>query len=74
MNFLYPEVAICLYKSTIQSDMEYCCHVWNGAPSCYMDMLADTNLALFGIQQSDVAPNKKIENFFERFFQQEMLK
>ena len=28
-----------LYKSTIRSCMEYCCHVWAGSPSCYMEFL-----------------------------------
>ena len=32
---LSSEVALNLYKSTIQACMEYCCHVWAGAPSCY---------------------------------------
>ena len=35
MKFLSPEVALYLYKSTIRPCMEYCCHVWAGAPSCY---------------------------------------
>ena len=35
MKFLSPEVALYLYKSTIRPFMEYCCHVWAGAPSCY---------------------------------------
>ena len=39
MKFLSPEVALYLYKSTIQSCMEYCCHVLAGAPSCYLDLL-----------------------------------
>ena len=39
MKFLSPEVALYLYKSTIQPCMEYCCHVWTGAPSCYLEML-----------------------------------
>ena len=39
MKFLSPEVALYLYKSTIRSCMEYCCHVWHGAPSCYLDLL-----------------------------------
>ena len=39
MKFLSPEVALCLYKSTIQLCMEYCCHVWAGAPSCYLELL-----------------------------------
>ena len=34
-----PEVALYLYKSTIRPCMEYCCHVWAGAPSCYLDLL-----------------------------------
>ena len=39
MKFLPPEVALYLYKSTICPCMEYCCHVWAGVPSCYLDLL-----------------------------------
>ena len=39
MKFLSLEVALYLYKSTIQPRMEYCCHVWAGAPSCYLELL-----------------------------------
>ena len=39
MKFLSPEVALYLYKSTTQPCMEYCCHVWAGAPSCYLELL-----------------------------------
>ena len=39
MKFLSPEVALYLYKSTIRPCMEYCCHVWGGAPSCYLELL-----------------------------------
>ena len=39
MKFLSPEVALYLYKSTIRPCMEYCCHVWLGAPSCYLELL-----------------------------------
>ena len=39
MKFLSPEVALYLYKSTICPCMEYCCHVWAGAPSCYLELL-----------------------------------
>ena len=39
MKFLSPEVARYLYKSTIHRCMEYCCHVWASAPSCYLDLL-----------------------------------
>ena len=39
MKFLSPEVALYLYKSTICPCMEYCCHVWAGAPNCYLELL-----------------------------------
>ena len=39
MKFLSPEVNLYLYKSTIQSCMEYCFEVWAGAPNWYVDML-----------------------------------
>ena len=39
MKFLSPEVALYLYKSTIRPCMEYFCHVWAGAPSCYLELL-----------------------------------
>ena len=39
MKFLSPQVTLCLYKSTIQTCMEYCCHVWAFAPSCYLELL-----------------------------------
>ena len=39
MKFLSPEVARYLYKSTIRPCMEYCCHVWADAPSCYLELL-----------------------------------
>ena len=39
LKFLSPDVALCLYKSTICPCMEYCCHVWAGAPSLYLELL-----------------------------------
>ena len=39
MKVLSPEVALYLYKSIIHPCMEYCCHVWAGAPSCYLELL-----------------------------------
>ena len=39
IKFLSPEVALYLYKSIIQPCMEHCCHVWAGAPSCYLKVL-----------------------------------
>ena len=37
MKFLTPEVALYLYKYTIQTCTN-CCHVWAGAPSCYLEL------------------------------------
>ena len=39
MKFLSSEVTLYLYKSTICSCMEYCSHVWAGAPSYYLELL-----------------------------------
>ena len=39
MKFFSPEVALYLYHSSIHSCIEYCCHVWAGAPSCYLELL-----------------------------------
>ena len=39
MELLSPEVALCPYKSTIRPCMEYCFHVWVGAPRCYLELL-----------------------------------
>ena len=39
MEFLSPEVALYLDKSTIQLCMEYCCHIYGGSPGCYLELL-----------------------------------
>ena len=39
MKFLSSKVALYLCKSTIRPCMEYCCHVWAGAPSYYLELL-----------------------------------
>ena len=39
MKFLFPEIDLYLYKSTTHLCMEYCCHSWAGAPSCYLELL-----------------------------------
>ena len=39
MKFLSPEVALYLYKSMIWPCMECCCLVWDGAPTCYLELL-----------------------------------
>ena len=39
MKFLSREVALYLYKSIIRPCMKYCCHLWAGAPNCYLELL-----------------------------------
>ena len=39
MKFLSPEVVLYLYQCTICPCMEYCCHAWAGAFSCYLELL-----------------------------------
>ena len=39
LKFLSPEVVLYLYKSTMRPCMEYYCHVWASAPSCYLELL-----------------------------------
>ena len=39
MEFLSHEVALYVDKSTIPPCMEYCCHIWAGASSCYLELL-----------------------------------
>ena len=39
MKFLSPEVALYLYKSTIQPCTVYYCYFWAGAPCCYFELL-----------------------------------
>ena len=39
MKFLSLEVAMYLNKSTLCPCLEYCCHIWTGAPSCYLELL-----------------------------------
>ena len=34
MRFLFPKIALYLYKSNILPCTEYCCHVWISAPNC----------------------------------------
>ena len=39
IKFFSPEAALYLYKSTTCPCMEYCCDVWAGAPSSYLELL-----------------------------------
>ena len=57
MKFLSPEVALYLYKSTIRPCMEYCCHVWAGAPNCYLDLLDKLQKRICRIVGPSLAPS-----------------
>ena len=39
MKFVSPETALYLCKSTIRPCIKYCCKIWAGAPSCYLELL-----------------------------------
>ena len=38
-HYLTPECILHLYKSLIRPCMEYCCHIWAGAPSVVLSLL-----------------------------------
>ena len=50
MKFVSPEVALYLYKSNMRPCMEYCCHVWAGALSCYLELLNNEYAGLLVLQ------------------------
>ena len=39
MKFLSPDIVLYPYKFTICPCIIYCCHVWAGAPSCYLEIV-----------------------------------
>ena len=49
MTFLPTEVAMYLYKFTMRPCMKYCCHVWAGAPSCYLQLLDNLQNGYLGL-------------------------
>ena len=55
MNFISPDVALYLYQSIIWPCMEYCCHVWAGAPSCYLELLDELQKWICRIVGSSLA-------------------
>ena len=55
MKFLSPEVTLYLYKSTIRPCMEYCCHVWAGAPRCYLKLLDKLQKQIFSTVDPSLA-------------------
>ena len=77
IKFLSPDVGLYLYKSTIRPCMEYCCHVWAGTPSCYLELLdklqkricrtADLSLAT-SLEPLAHRRNVAILSFFYRYY------
>ena len=56
MEFLSPEIVFGLYQSNIRPSMEYCCHVWAGAPKCHLhniDMLQERVSKIAGTTLAD---------------------
>ena len=56
MKFLPLEIALCLYKSTIQPYMDYCCHVWADVPSCYLEQLDKLQKSICRTVSHSLAP------------------
>ena len=48
MKFLSPEVALYLYKFTIWSCREHCCHIWASAPTYYLELLDKLQKSIVG--------------------------
>ena len=47
VKFLSPVFDFYFFKSTIQACMKYCCHIWAGTPSRYLDMLDKLQKRIF---------------------------
>ena len=47
MRFLSPVVALYLYRPIIRHCMEYCCHIWTGAPNYYLELLNKLQKCIF---------------------------
>ena len=56
MKFLSPEVALYLYKPTLQLGMEYCCHVWAGVHSCYLELLDKLHFGRYSSELAQLVP------------------
>ena len=75
MKFLSPEVALYFYKSTIRPCMEYCCHIWAGAPSWYLGLLDKLQRWIYrtvgpslAASLEPVAHHQNLASFFYRYY------
>ena len=55
VKYLSPGVALYLYKSIIWPCMEYCCHVWAGGPSCYLELFAKLQKRIYSTVGTSLA-------------------
>ena len=44
-----------LYKSTVRPVMEYCCHIWAGAPACHLSLLDGIQRRIANLVGHDLA-------------------
>ena len=54
-QYLPPTVMLYLYKSTIRPVMEYCCHIWAGAPACHWSLLDGIQRHIANLVRHDLA-------------------
>ena len=48
-KFLPADAILYLYKTNIRPLMEYCCHIWAGAPACHLSLLDRVQKRIFNI-------------------------
>ena len=54
-RYLSPEIILYLYKSLIRPCMEYCCHIWAGAPASCLRLLDRIQRRIANIVGPDLA-------------------
>ena len=67
MKFLFLKLALYLHKSTIYPCLEYCCHVWAGARSCYSEFLDKLQKPNFRTAGPSLAPSLESCGQFKSF-------
>ena len=60
MKCFSPGFTLYHYKSIIRPCMEYCCHVWAGAPSCYLELIDKLQKRLCTVAGSSLAASLEL--------------
>ena len=77
MKFSSLEFALYLFKSIIQSYIEYCCYVWADAPNYYLELLDNLQKRIFrtvgpllaaSLEPLDHRRNEAIFSFFSSYY------